>query len=55
MSQKITIQMWMNLLQMKILNKTNLDLEEKFIVLLQKVGNSYGFATLNLYSFHTST
>jgi hypothetical protein len=32
--------MWMNLLQMKIVNKTNLDLEEKCIVMLQTVGNN---------------
>jgi hypothetical protein len=36
-------------LQRKILNITNLDLEEKCIVKLQTVGSNEGFVTLNLY------
>jgi hypothetical protein len=34
---------------MKIVNETNLDWEEKCIVMLQTIGNNERFATLNLY------
>jgi hypothetical protein len=34
---------------MKIVNETNLDWDEKCILMLQTVENNEGFATLNLY------